>query len=128
MAIEAAAHKRLPSVDLEVYFAYNSAAIEPQAVSQLKTLGQALRDDSLADDAFLIAGHTDAKGGARFNLDLSRRRAEAVRLFLIANFGIDRAKLVARGFGATHLKNSDVPLSAENRRVQIVNLSKEVPR
>jgi len=126
-AIEAAAQRRLPSVDLEVYFAYNSAAIEHEAVSQLKTLGQALRDASLADDAFLIAGHTDAKGGSRFNLDLSLRRAEAVRQFLIANFGIDRVKLVARGFGSTHLKNSGDPQSAENRRVQIVNLSKEAP-
>jgi outer membrane protein OmpA-like peptidoglycan-associated protein len=124
-AVAAAEKQQLPSVDLEIFFAYNSDAIEPQAVPALKTLGQALSDARLAGDAFLIAGHTDAKGGKRFNIDLSRRRAEAVRRFLLANFRIDAKRLVARGFGATHLKNRGEPLSAENRRVQVVNLSQD---
>jgi outer membrane protein OmpA-like peptidoglycan-associated protein len=127
-AIESAEQKRAPSVDLEVLFAYNSAEITNQAISVLKTLGQALRDASLADDAFLIAGHTDARGGAAFNMDLSQRRAEAVRQFLIGNFGIDATKLVAKGFGLRHLKNAAQPLAAENRRVQVVNLSKDERR
>ncbi len=124
-AVAAAEKQQLPSVDLEIFFAYNSDAIDPQALPALKTLGQALSDARLAGNAFLIAGHTDAKGGQRFNVDLSRRRAEAVRRFLLANFSIDAKRLVARGFGATHLKNRREPLSAENRRVQIVNLSQD---
>jgi outer membrane protein OmpA-like peptidoglycan-associated protein len=126
-AVEAAERKRLPSVDLEIFFAYDSDEIGAEALPPLRTLGQALKDASLADDAFLIAGHTDAKGGQRFNLDLSRRRAEAVRRFLVANFGIAETRLVAKGFGFAHPKNSSAPLSAENRRVQIVNLSKGQP-
>jgi outer membrane protein OmpA-like peptidoglycan-associated protein len=124
-AIAAAEDKRLPSVDLEVPFAYNSDTIDAEAVAVLRTLGAALRDPSLADDRFLIAGHTDAKGGQHFNLDLSRRRAESVRRFLVAQFGIAGNRLVARGFGLTHLKNRAEPLAAENRRVQIVNLSRQ---
>ena len=55
-------------------------------------------------------------------------RAEAVRRFLVANFGIDQKRLVARGFGFAHPKNGGAPLSPENRRVQIVNLSKDERR
>jgi outer membrane protein OmpA-like peptidoglycan-associated protein len=115
-------------VDLEVFFAYNSHAIGNEALTVLRTLGRALSDARLSDDAFLIAGHTDAKGGAAFNLELSQRRAEAVRQFLIANFGIDAGKLTAKGFGSTHLKDPAHPRAADNRRVQIVNLSKEEAR
>ena len=123
-AIAAAESQRLPSVDLEVLFDYNSDAIAEDALPTLKTLGQALSDPRLAADNFLIGGHTDAKGGPRFNLDLSRRRAEAVRRFLVANFRIDAKRLVAKGFGLAHLKNRSQPLAAENRRVQVVNLSR----
>ncbi len=123
-AVESAEKKQRPSVDLEVFFDYDAARITPQAASVLTTLGRALVDARLADDAFLIAGHTDAKGGDDYNLALSERRAEAVRQFLIDNFKIEPAKLVAKGFGRQRLKNPKLPLAGENRRVQIVNLSK----
>lgn len=123
-AVESAEKKQRPSVDLEVFFDYDAARITPQAASVLSTLGRALVDARLASDAFLIAGHTDAKGGDDYNLSLSHRRAEAVRQFLIDNFKIEPAKLVAKGFGRQHLKNPKLPLAGENRRVQIVNLSK----
>ena len=114
-----------PSIDLEIFFDYNSAEITPRAAAALTPLGRALSDARLAGDAFLIAGHSDAKGGADYNLALSQKRAEAVRQYLIASFGIDGAKLVATGMGSKHLKNAKRPLAAENRRVQIVNLSKD---
>ena len=116
---------RRPSIDLEIFFDYKSAEITPRAAAALTPLGRALSDARLAGDAFLIAGHTDAKGSADYNLALSQKRAEAVRQYLIANFGIDGAKLVATGMGSKHLKNAKEPLAAENRRVQIVNLSKD---
>jgi len=58
-------------------------------------------------------------------LALSQKRAEAVRQHLIATFGIDGTKLVATGMGFKHPKNAKDELAAENRRVQIVNLSKD---
>jgi len=126
-AIKKAETKQVPSVDFEVYFAYDSADITPQAVPILTTLGRALRDAALADDAFLIAGHTDAKGGRDYNQALSQRRAESVRQYLVDNFGIDPTKLVAKGYAFEHLKNARQPRAAENRRVQVVNLSKDAP-
>ena len=121
----APSRSQAPSIDLEIFFDYKSAEITPRAAAALTPLGRALSDARLAGDAFLIAGHTDAKGGADYNLALSQKRAESVRQYLIANFGIDGAKLVATGMGFKHLKNAKTPLAAENRRVQIVNLSKD---
>ncbi len=126
-AIKKAETKQVPSVDFEVTFTYDSADITPQAVPILTTLGRALKDAALADDAFLIAGHTDAKGGRDYNQALSQRRAESVRKYLVDNFGIDPAKLVAKGYAFEHLKNPKQPRAAENRRVQVVNLSKDAP-
>jgi outer membrane protein OmpA-like peptidoglycan-associated protein len=72
---------------------------------------------------FLVAGHTDAKGSDAYNLILPDQRAKAVAGFLVENFHIDPKQLVAVGFGEEKLKNSENPLAAENRRVQVVNMA-----
>lgn len=113
----------LPAVDLEIYFAYDSAAISPEALPKLNTLGQALSDAELKGQTFMVAGHTDAKGSDAYNQSLSERRAESVRRFLIQNFGIDTANLIAIGYGEEQLKSPGSPEAGENRRVQIVNLT-----
>jgi outer membrane protein OmpA-like peptidoglycan-associated protein len=122
-AVERAERKQLPSVDLEVLFEFNSAEMTAAAVEALTPLGLALSDERLADGQFLIAGHTDGKGRASYNLELSQLRAEAVRKFLLVNFKIDSGRLVAKGFGESRLKNPQQPRAAENRRVQIVNIA-----
>jgi outer membrane protein OmpA-like peptidoglycan-associated protein len=123
VAVERAERKQLPSVDLEVLFEFNSAKMTEAAVEALTPLGHALSDERLADGQFLIAGHTDGKGKADYNLELSQRRADAVREFLVVNFKIDGSRLVAKGFGESRLKNPQRPRAAENRRVQVVNLT-----
>jgi outer membrane protein OmpA-like peptidoglycan-associated protein len=70
---------------------------------------------------FLVAGHTDAKGSDAYNLILPDQRAKAVAG--VENFHIDPKQLVAVGFGEEKLKNSENPLAAENRRVQVVNMA-----
>jgi OmpA family len=71
---------------------------------------------------FLVAGHTDAKGGTTYNQKLSEHRAEAVKRFLVRRFDIPEENLVTVGYGKQQLKNRDDPFAAENRRVQVVNL------
>ena len=90
-------------------------------MAQLSLIGQALADPRLANTRFLIGGHTDAKGRPETNLTVSRRRAEAVRKFLIDNYAVDPARLAARGYGKQRLKFPRQPLAEENRRVQIIN-------
>jgi outer membrane protein OmpA-like peptidoglycan-associated protein len=66
-----------------------------------------------------VQGHTDSDGSEAMNLDLSQRRSEAVRDYLIAK-GIDGARLVARGYGEGVAidTNATAAGKANNRRVE----------
>jgi outer membrane protein OmpA-like peptidoglycan-associated protein len=61
----------LPTIDLEVYFDFNSAAITSVAEPQLDELGAALTDPRLKGATISIGGHTDSVGGDAFNKKLS---------------------------------------------------------
>ena len=112
-----------PSVDVEIYFDYNSAALSPKAEPQLNSLGQALTSQDLAGSVVMLGGHTDAKGGDDYNQGLSERRAETVKKFLVDNYHISTDTLISTGYGKRDLKNTADPFAAENRRVQIVNMA-----
>jgi outer membrane protein OmpA-like peptidoglycan-associated protein len=113
---------KAPNVDVQIFFAFGSAEIRPEARPSLDELGKALSDAKLGNVSFLIAGHTDAKGSnSSYNLALSERRAESVKAFLVETYGVDGARLAVIGFGEEQLKNPDDPFADENRRVQIVN-------
>jgi outer membrane protein OmpA-like peptidoglycan-associated protein len=114
--------RQRPSIDLEVYFDYDSAEITPKAAPDLMNLGKALSDPELAGGVFLLSGYTDAKGGEEYNQRLSERRAMAVKRFLTERFRLPDESLVTAGYGKEQLKNPAQPFAAENRRVQIVNL------
>lgn len=114
--------KEKPSIDLTINFDYNSANISGQAQSTVSELGKALADPQLKGSVFLVAGHTDAKGGEEYNQKLSERRAEAIKRFLSEKYGIQAENLVTVGYGKTQLKNADNPNADENRRVQVVNM------
>jgi OmpA family len=86
-------------------------------------LGVALRDPRLKSAMVLLAGHTDAKGSDAYNKDLSDRRADAVKQFLVTKFSLPAENLIAIGYGKERLKNTVDPFAAENRRVQVVNVS-----
>jgi outer membrane protein OmpA-like peptidoglycan-associated protein len=66
-----------------------------------------------------IAGHTDSKGGAKYNLTLSQLRADAVKQFLLTK-GIDAGRMTTKGFGDTQplVSNSTEAGRAQNRRVE----------
>ncbi len=116
------------SVNLYVNFAYNSADLTSDARITLDRLGTALRDPRLAAFSFLIAGHTDAKGGVEFNQKLSERRAEAVSHYLVTQFGIAPARLSAKGYGKSQLLDPANPEDGVNRRVQVINVTASAPR
>jgi len=113
----------LPEINLEVFFASDSAEITAEAIPILEKLGAALNDDALTSSVFLVAGYIDAKEAEADNLGLADQRATAVRSFLIEKFGIEPDRLVAVGFGGERLENENEPLAGENRRVQIVNIA-----
>jgi outer membrane protein OmpA-like peptidoglycan-associated protein len=106
------------SVNLNIPFEHNSSALMPKAAAQLKELELALTSASLGKDKFLVAGHTDAKGSAEYNKQLSLRRAEAVKKFLVAK-GMDPSRLTTLGYGSEKLLAPDRPEDPSNRRVEI---------
>lgn len=116
------ATKSLPQINLLIYFNYNSDEVLPDEVAALDELAKALKSDALRGKSFIIAGHTDAKGTAEYNVGLSLRRADAVKHILVETHGIDAETLTTIGYGFEKLANSNDPYAGENRRVQMVRL------
>ena len=115
--------QKKPSVDLEINFEYNSDRLAAKAMPQVSALGEALSSADLKGSTFIVAGHTDGKGGDSFNQGLSERRADALKRYLMDRYKIDDGRLVTVGYGKTQLKNSSNPTAAENRRVQVINVA-----
>lgn len=105
-------------IDDVIHFAVDSADIEERSHSLLDEIAHVLRtNDHL--ELVRIEGHTDDTGARQYNLDLSERRAEAVRSYLI-DAGIDPDRLVAAGKGPDEpIADNDTPAGREqNRRVE----------
>jgi outer membrane protein OmpA-like peptidoglycan-associated protein len=111
-----------PNIDLEIQFDYNSADIAKTSVGSVQALGKALSDPALKGSTFVVAGHTDAVGSDPFNLDLSERRADTIKRYLVQNYGLNGSDLVTVGYGKTKLKDTGNPTASINRRVQVVNM------
>jgi outer membrane protein OmpA-like peptidoglycan-associated protein len=118
----AEAVKDMPVQDMEIQFELNSAEISPKAKPNLEALGHALQNAQLKGSSFLLAGHTDATGTPTYNQTLSERRAQAVRKVLIEEYKLTTDQFIAVGYGPERLKDPKNPYSAENRRVQVVNI------
>jgi outer membrane protein OmpA-like peptidoglycan-associated protein/opacity protein-like surface antigen len=69
-----------------------------------------------------VEGHTDNQGGESYNLQLSQKRAEAVRSYLVHHDGLPPDQIVAVGFGkARPIASNDTLLGrAQNRRVEFI--------
>ena len=88
----------------------------------MQALGRALTNPDLKGSTFVVAGHTDAVGGDAYNQDLSERRADSIKHYLMDNYHIAASDLVTVGYGKSKLKDPDHPLAEVNRRVQVVNM------
>ena len=88
----------------------------------MQALGRALTNPELKGSTFIVAGHTDAAGGDSYNQELSEKRADSIKHYLMDNYHIASADLVTVGYGKTKLKDPNQPLAEVNRRVQVVNM------
>ncbi len=107
------------SINIEVYFEFDSAVLTSKAIEQLQPLGEALSTAELGSSEYLVIGHTDAKGSAKYNQQLSQKRAASVTEYLVENFPVQPDSLVGVGLGETHLKRPAEPNAAINRRVEV---------
>lgn len=118
----AAIVKDKPKIDLEINFEYNSADISAKSLPAVQALGRALSSADLKGSTFVVAGHTDAAGGEGYNQELSERRADSIKRYLVDKYRITGADLVTVGYGKSKLKDPSQPMSEANRRVQVVNM------
>ncbi|MDB4972606.1 MAG: outer membrane protein [Myxococcaceae bacterium] len=104
----------------EVLFTSGKAVLLPAAQRKLDEVASALTKQS-PNAQIVVEGHTDAKGSEPFNLDLSTRRAQAVREYLAAH-GVapDRIRAEGLGFSRPVADNKTAEGRANNRRVEIV--------
>jgi outer membrane protein OmpA-like peptidoglycan-associated protein len=103
-----------------VYFAFNSAHIDPASDRSLAALARMLAEHG--DWVMTIEGHTDSIGTAAANQKLSQRRAEAVRGRLAERHGVDTRTWKAVGYGPSRPRepNTTIEGRARNRRVELV--------
>lgn len=103
-----------------ILFDTDKDVIKPESAPVVKLIAQGLEKNP--DLKLLIEGHTDSVGDAAHNLDLSKRRAEAVKAVLIGQFNVDASRLSATGLGSTKpVDSNDTPQGrAQNRRVELV--------
>jgi OOP family OmpA-OmpF porin len=106
---------------LRIEFDFNSAEIRPSYRNDLPVAAQFIKNNPGVPH-ILLAGHTDSIGSDAYNQKLSERRADAVRRYLIDNFGIDGNRLVAKGYGESKpVATNDTDAGRQqNRRVEII--------
>jgi outer membrane protein OmpA-like peptidoglycan-associated protein len=121
---------RMPDDQL---FQYNSADLQTNAVTQLQKLGTLIKRNPKA--TFSVEGYTDSFGPPEYNLDLSQRRADSVKQYLVAAMGINPEQIQTRGYGQSKFRvpprpiapdappqqiNAEIERQQPNRRVEVV--------
>jgi outer membrane protein OmpA-like peptidoglycan-associated protein len=109
------------TVNLAIQFAVNSYAIQPKSMPILDNLGAALKRAELQPRVVSVNGHTDSDGSEQHNLQLSLKRAVAVKQYLALNHGVRNAQLRVMGYGEgiPMVENSSVRNKQLNRRVEV---------
>ena len=109
-------------VSYGIYFDVNQDIVKAESYGSLKEIAAILNENP--DVKIRIVGHTDADGADASNLDLSKRRAAAVKAELVKTFGIDPSRMQTDGKGeAQPVAPNDTPSNkALNRRVEFIKL------
>lgn len=102
-----------------VQFEFDSVELTTEAQEMLDAVVDSIVDGS---GRIEVAGHASDEGDDYYNVDLSQRRANAVRRYLIDQ-GVSPARIIARGYGdsAPESANTDASGRRENRRVEVRN-------
>jgi general secretion pathway protein A len=102
-----------------IFFEQDSSGIDSRYRSSLQHIADALAENP--DVSAILEGHTDSIGPEAYNLDLSSRRAIAVRDALVNNLNVPSSRLTATGAGSENpaQPNSSAAGRAHNRRVEV---------
>jgi OmpA-OmpF porin, OOP family len=105
-----------------ILFDVNSATIKPESYGVIKEIGSVLKENPSVK--IKIIGHTSSDGDDKANLELSKKRAAAVKEVLIKEYGIDAAMMETDGKGESQPvgDNKIKEGKAQNRRVEFIKL------
>lgn len=110
------------AVTNDILFDVNSDVIKKTSYEIVNQFGEALKTNPALK--IKITGHTDSDGNAASNIELSKKRAAAVKQYIIANYAIADARMQTDGKGASQpvASNGSPEGKAKNRRVEFVKL------
>jgi outer membrane protein OmpA-like peptidoglycan-associated protein len=106
------------AVGLLINFESGKDVLMQDSLPILEQTGEMLINPEYANRSMKIEGHTDAVGSKQANLELSKRRAVAVKQYLVEKFNIASERLIAEGYGEDHPLAGANPYDGKNRRVQ----------
>jgi outer membrane protein OmpA-like peptidoglycan-associated protein len=104
----------------DIYFDFNSDRIREQSEPTLREIAELLRRHQ--QWTLMVEGHTDNVASDVYNLELSQRRAAAVKAALVGRYGVAEERLTTTGFGESNPRDRNDTLEgrARNRRVELV--------
>jgi OOP family OmpA-OmpF porin len=110
--------KEVKRIELKVYFDTNSAVVKPEYVPEIEQVAVFLRENPSV--VGIVEGHTDNRGAAEYNQQLSERRAMSVIKVAEERFGVEPGRLTAIGYGGSRpvADNGTAEGRAKNRRIE----------
>jgi outer membrane protein OmpA-like peptidoglycan-associated protein len=107
------------TMQLNINFNVNSVTIKATDLDQLRQMGELMK--TYPDTTAVIEGHTDSRGSASRNLEISQRRAQSIKKYFTDTFRISPERVTAEGFGETKpiASNHTAEGRQKNRRVSV---------
>jgi OmpA-OmpF porin, OOP family len=116
--------KDLPTFTVSIDFDSDTPVVRPSSYQTVGRIADALVHASLLPYTFLIVGHTDSNGRREANVQLSQRRADAIRDSLVNTFKISSKRVQSLGLGEEQFIDQARPTSPVNQQIQIVTIAK----
>ena len=107
-------------MQLNINFNVNSVTIKSTQLDQLRQMAELMK--TYTDTTAVMEGHTDSRGSATKNLEISQRRAQSIKKYFANTFGIAPERITAEGFGDTRpiAINATSEGRRKNRRVLVI--------
>jgi outer membrane protein OmpA-like peptidoglycan-associated protein len=116
--------KDLPTFTVSIDFDSDTPVVRPSSYQTVGRIADAFVHASLLPYTFLIVGHTDSNGRREANVQLSQRRADAIRDSLVNTFKISSKRVQSLGLGEEQFIDQAHPTSPTNQQIQIVTIGK----
>lgn len=110
------------NISLPIKFSYDSSTLNTESLKYLKQLGKMLNLKKMAQESIMIVGHTDITGSDNYNLNLSEKRSQAVKSFLVTHYQIDPARIETTGRGEMDTLPGKSGHASINRRVEFYRI------